>query len=89
LSLIVTGGEGATGPAKAATSTIPIVATQDDDPVGTGFINSLPRPGGNITGLGTLVPELSGKRLEILMEVAPKRFSGRYPAQQPILGARN
>jgi ABC-type uncharacterized transport system substrate-binding protein len=72
VALIVTGGEGATTPAKQATSTIPIVMTQDDDPVGNGFISSLARPGGNITGLSTLAPELSGKRLEILTEVMPK-----------------
>jgi ABC-type uncharacterized transport system substrate-binding protein len=72
VDLIVTGGQGATAPGKQATSTIPIVMTQDDDPVGNGFISSLARPGGNITGLSTLAPELSGKRLEILTEVVPK-----------------
>jgi putative ABC transport system substrate-binding protein len=72
VDLIVTGGQGATAPAKQATSTIPIIMTQDDDPVGNGFISSLARPGGNITGLSTLAPELSGKRLEILTEVVPK-----------------
>jgi ABC-type uncharacterized transport system substrate-binding protein len=72
VDLLVTGGQGATAPAKQATSTIPIVMTQDDDPVGNGFISSLARPGGNITGLSTLAPELSGKRLEILTEVVPK-----------------
>jgi putative ABC transport system substrate-binding protein len=46
--------------------------TQDSDPVGTGFIASLARPGGNITGLSRLAPELNGKRLEILKEVVPK-----------------
>ena len=45
---------------------------QDDDPVGTGFVASLARPGGNITGLCTLAPELSGKRLELLKETIPK-----------------
>ena len=42
------------------------------DPVGTGFVASLARPGGNITGLSTLAPELSGKRLELLKEIIPK-----------------
>jgi ABC-type uncharacterized transport system substrate-binding protein len=46
--------------------------TQDADPVGSGFVASLARPGGNITGLSTLAPELSGKRLELLKEIIPK-----------------
>ena len=46
--------------------------TQDRDPVGNGFVASLARPGGNITGLSTLAPELSGKRLELLKEIVPK-----------------
>ena len=44
----------------------------DNDPVGTGFVASLARPGGNITGLSTLAPELSGKQLELLKEIVPK-----------------
>jgi putative ABC transport system substrate-binding protein len=47
---------------------------QVNDPVGSGIVASLARPGGNITGLSTLVPELSGKRLELLKEVIPKLF---------------
>ncbi len=46
--------------------------TNEGDPVGTGFVASLARPGGNITGLSTLAPELSGKRLELLKEIIPK-----------------
>ena len=57
---------------KEATTTIPIVMASADDPVGSGFIASLARPGGNITGLSQLSPELSRKRLEILKEVLPK-----------------
>jgi len=72
VAVIVTAGTGATRPAKAATSTIPIVMAQDDDPIVNGFVASLARPGGNITGLSTLAPELSGKRLEILKEVVPR-----------------
>lgn len=72
VDVIVTLGEDATRPAKKATSTIPIVMTQDSDPVGSGFVASLARPGGNVTGLTTLSPELSGKRLELLKEVVPK-----------------
>ena len=72
VDVIVTGGSTATRPAKAATVTIPIVMTQDSDPVGNGFVASLARPGGNITGLSNFAPELSGKRLELLREVVPK-----------------
>ena len=54
VDVIVTSGPTATRPAKGATSTIPIVMTFDDDPVGSGFVASLARPGGNITGLATL-----------------------------------
>jgi putative ABC transport system substrate-binding protein len=72
MDVIVTAGGSATRAAKKATSTIPIVMTNDPDPVGNGFVASLARPGGNITGLSTLAPELSGKRLEILIEVVPK-----------------
>jgi putative ABC transport system substrate-binding protein len=57
---------------KEATNTIPIVMAQDQDPVGSGFVASLARPGGNITGLSTLSPELSGKRLELLKEFVPR-----------------
>jgi len=72
VDVIVTSGPGPTRAAKEATTTIPIVMTSDPDPVGNGFVASLARPGGNITGLATLAPELSGKRLELLKEVLPK-----------------
>jgi putative ABC transport system substrate-binding protein len=72
VDVIVTAGPAPTRAAKGATSTIPIVMAFDNDPVGNGFIASLARPGGNITGLSTLTPELSGKRLEILKETVPK-----------------
>ena len=52
--------------------TIPIVMAFDDDPVGNGFITSLAQPGGNITGLSNLAPEISGKQLELLREIVPK-----------------
>jgi len=71
VDVIVTGGSGATRPAKEATSTIPIVMTNEPDPVGQGFVASLAQPGGNITGLTTLASELTGKRLELLKEVVP------------------
>ena len=57
--------------AKQATKTIPIVMVTTQDPVATGLIDSLARPGGNITGLTGLIRELSGKRLELLKEVVP------------------
>ncbi len=72
VDIIVSGGLGPTRAAKEATITIPIVMTNDGDPVGTGIVASLARPGGNITGLSTLAPELSGKRLELLKEIVPK-----------------
>jgi ABC-type uncharacterized transport system substrate-binding protein len=71
VDVIVTSGPIPTRLAKAATTTIPIVMAQDSDPIGNGFIASLARPGGNITGLSRLSPELSGKRLEILKDVIP------------------
>ena len=72
VDVIVTDGSNSTRLAKEATSTIPIVMTQDVDPVGRGIVASLARPGGNITGLSNLAPELSGKRLELLKETVPK-----------------
>jgi ABC-type uncharacterized transport system substrate-binding protein len=70
--VIVTSGGQATRAAKEATKTIPIVMAQVSDPVGSGFVASLARPGGNITGLSTVAPELGGKRLELLKETVPK-----------------
>jgi putative ABC transport system substrate-binding protein len=72
VDVIVTGGGPATRSAKEATSTIPIVMANDDDPLGSGHVASLARPGGNVTGLSTLAPELSGKQLEILKEILPR-----------------
>jgi putative ABC transport system substrate-binding protein len=71
VDVIVTAGATVTQAAKKATNTVPIVMAQDPDPVGNGFVTSLARPGGNITGLSSLVAELNGKRLEILKEVVP------------------
>ncbi len=72
VDIIVTAGPAPTRAAKAATSTIPIIMTQDADPVGNGFVASLARPGGNITGLSTQAPEVSGKQVELLKETVPK-----------------
>src|SRR5262245_18539415 len=72
VDIIVSGGQQVTSSAKQATRTIPIVMAFDDDAVGSGFAASLARPGGNITGLATLSPEISGKQLELLKEIVPK-----------------
>jgi len=71
VDVIVTSGPTMTRAAKQAAATIPIVMTFDSDPIGSGFIVSLARPGGNITGLSALSPELSGKQLELLKEIIP------------------
>jgi putative ABC transport system substrate-binding protein len=72
VDVIVASAPPPTRSAKQATATIPIVMAYDDDPVGSGFVASLARPGGNVTGLATLAPELSGKQLELLKEIVPK-----------------
>jgi putative ABC transport system substrate-binding protein len=72
VDVIVTGGSGLTRAAKDATNTIPIVMAQDSDPVANGFVASLARPGGNITGLANPTPEIAGKQLELLKEIIPK-----------------
>jgi putative ABC transport system substrate-binding protein len=72
VDVIVTVGSNATRAAKEATGRIPIVMTQDPDPVGNKFVASLGRPGGNITGLSNFNRELSGKRLELLKEMIPR-----------------
>jgi putative ABC transport system substrate-binding protein len=71
VDVIVTAGLGIL-PAKKATTTIPIVFGAAADPVGSGLVSSLARPGGNITGLSQMSPDLDGKRLELLKEAFPK-----------------
>ena len=71
VDVIVTATDVAIAAVKRETQTIPIVMGNSTDPVGTGFVASLARPGGNITGLSSMSPELSGKRLELLTEVVP------------------
>jgi putative tryptophan/tyrosine transport system substrate-binding protein len=85
VDIIVTAGPAVTGPVKQATSTIPIVMSFDNDPVGSGFVASLARPGGNITGLSALFPELSGKRVELLKEAVPmlSRMAAFGTSKQP------
>ena len=72
VDVIVTAGTPATQAVKKATTSVPLVMVAVGDPVGTGFVASLGRPGGNITGLTSIAPELEGKRLELLREVLPK-----------------
>ena len=72
VDVILTAGTAQARAIQQSTTTIPIVFAISGDPVGTGLVASLARPGGNITGLSILSPELSGKRLELLKEAAPK-----------------
>jgi putative ABC transport system substrate-binding protein len=72
VDVIVTTGTTGTFAAKRATKTIPIVMASSGDPVRSGLVTSLDRPGGNVTGFTVLGPELEGKRLEILRQVVPR-----------------
>ncbi|HEY1269702.1 MAG TPA: ABC transporter substrate-binding protein [Candidatus Binatia bacterium] len=72
VQVIVADAPTPTRAAKQATSKIPIVMAYDLDPVGNGFVASLAHPGGNITGLSSLAPEISGKQLEFLTEIVPR-----------------
>ncbi len=91
VDIIVTAGPTATRAAKETSSVIPIVMGFDNDPVGSGFVASLARPGGNITGLSSVAPEMSGKRLELLKEVLPRLVrvamisNSREPGNSPTL----
>jgi putative ABC transport system substrate-binding protein len=87
VDVIVSGGPATTRASKKATSTIPIIMAQDDDPVGNGFVASLARPGGNITGLSTLAPEMAGKHWNCLKRSFPS-FRGwpfLVPPQAPAM----
>ena len=72
VDIIVSSGPTVTRAAKQATATIPIVMAFDTDPAGNGFVASLARPGGNITGLSSLSPDINGKQVELLKEIIPK-----------------
>jgi putative tryptophan/tyrosine transport system substrate-binding protein len=69
VDVIVAEGTPAPLAAKHATTTIPIVMTSAGDPLGSGLVSGLPRPGGNVTGLSLMSPDLSGKRLELLKQI--------------------
>jgi putative tryptophan/tyrosine transport system substrate-binding protein len=91
VDVIVTTGPIINRPVKEATSTIPIIMGFDNDPVGNGFVASLARPGGNMTGLSNLAPEISGKQLELLKEIVPRLSrvaifgSSKEPANPQLL----
>jgi len=87
VDLIVTRGTPAALAAKAATATIPVVMAGSGDPIGTGIVSSLARPGGNITGLSALNIETYGKRVEILRELFPTlgRIAALFNMNNPVL----
>jgi putative tryptophan/tyrosine transport system substrate-binding protein len=72
MDVIVTAGTPASLAVKNATRTVPLVMVAVGDPIGTGLVASLSRPGGNLTGLSSIAPDLEGKRLELLREVVPR-----------------
>jgi putative ABC transport system substrate-binding protein len=85
VDVIVTWGTAPTIAAKQATPVIPVVAAAMGDPLGTGIVASLARPGGNVTGLSALVTDLASKRLELLREVVPslRRLAIMYNVDAP------
>ena len=85
VDVIVTAGTTATTPAKRATTTIPIVMAYSADPVGTELVASLSGPGGNVTGLTEISPDLAGKRLELIREAVPRttRVAVLWDASRP------
>ena len=84
--IVVEGHTPAIQAAKRATSSIPIVMGVSGDPVGSGLVASLARPGGNVTGTTILTPELAGKRLELLKEALPRlsRLAVLWNASNPV-----
>jgi putative ABC transport system substrate-binding protein len=87
VDVIVTATDVAIAAVKRETQTIPIVMANSTDPVGTGFVASLARPGGNVTGNSRMSPELSGKRLELLREVVPGLFRVAFLWNPDVRGA--
>jgi len=88
VDIIVASTTPAVNAAKNATKTIPIVMGTAADPVRTGLVASLDRPGGNITGVSLIMPELAGKRIELLKEVLPKLSRVAFLAYGPGPGNR-
>ena len=88
VDVIVAGGVAAALAASKATTAIPIVMSSGGDPVAIGLVASLARPGGNVTGLATISPELSGKRLELLKQVVPslRRVAVLWNPENPAHG---
>jgi ABC-type uncharacterized transport system substrate-binding protein len=93
VDIILAPGSTETEPARRATSTIPIVFVAHADPVGLGHVSSLARPGGNVTGLAAMTPEITPKRMEILKATVPRatRFGALWdttaPSYRPFLQA--
>jgi putative ABC transport system substrate-binding protein len=87
VDVIVTSGTPQVAAAKQATAVIPIVFAVAGDPVGTGLVASLARPGGNVTGLSVLATDLAGKRVELLREVVPglRRLAIMGNAGNPVI----
>ena len=80
VDVLVTAGTPAALAVKRATTTVPLIMVAVGDPVGTGLVKSLARPGGNLTGLVSIAPDLEGKRLELLTEIVPKLSSVAFLA---------
>ena len=91
VDVIVTGSTLSARAAKNATSTTPVVFTMVSDPVGAGFVASLPRPGGNLTGFSDIAIELEPKRVELLSELVPQAgviallVNPKFPAAERII----
>jgi ABC-type uncharacterized transport system substrate-binding protein len=90
VEVIVTRGTPSALAAKRATRTIPIVMASSGDPVATGIVASLARPGGNVTGLSAVATEIQGKQLEVLREMAPQiaRVGFLFNMSNPVLQAQ-
>ena len=86
VDIIVTEGNSATAAARAATGTVPIVMATSADPQKAGLIESLSRPGGNVTGLSSQATELTGKLFEIIKEIVPGLIRVAHIAPPPVIG---